>query len=246
MSGPARILKKSKSKLTVCALVAGAVLLTAGPVSARDAAVSALQSAERSCAAGNGAQCLNLGDLRRDGRGYPRDYKEAAFWYAHGCAAGNAASCANLGFFHQAGLGVKISLPSSVAYLKKACTLRDAPACAALGRLAAKGQGLELDEDYALYLYKRACRLGHLGGCTGVAGHYLDNDPGRSAEAVALLDKVCLSGHGDACNLLGSWYERQGLSDAAQLGELYAKACRLRSLQGCVNQARLGRNTPDR
>ncbi len=66
-----------------------------------------IQLLEKSCADGNGNDCLHLGFLYEKGQGVEQNYIKAKEYYEKACALENADSCFNLGLLYGNGQGVK-------------------------------------------------------------------------------------------------------------------------------------------
>jgi uncharacterized protein len=121
---------------------------------------------QRSCAAGNGSHCVELGGRHASGDGTAREYATAARYYVAGCEAGNAAGCHAAGQAYLVGAGVPRDLARATTLLTKAYDGRDPHGCFKLGSLLAGGAfGPPTDPPRGLLAVAKACELGHAGGC---------------------------------------------------------------------------------
>ncbi len=103
---------------------------------------------------GDTQAALSLGMRYRDGRGVPRDYKEALKWYRRCADAGDAAGMDNVGFMYLRGWGVPGDFDIAAAYFKAGAGKGDAQALFNLGNCYFSGQGVEQDYSRAIDAWK--------------------------------------------------------------------------------------------
>ncbi|MGZ8942198.1 MAG: tetratricopeptide repeat protein, partial [Methylobacter sp.] len=80
----------------------------------------------------------NLGVMYANGRGVPKDEREAVAWYRKAAEQGDAAAQYNLGWMYDHGQGVAKDEREAVAWYRKAAEQGDEDAKTRLNRLNAK------------------------------------------------------------------------------------------------------------
>jgi TPR repeat protein len=158
------------------------------------------EAQERACKAGDGATCRALGSRFADGPWRERDYFRALDLLARGCE------------------------------------LRDAQSCVRQALMLARKQGRAVAAPAEIdALYEKACGAGDVHGCYLTGLKYLPpSDPSRDkgtkdlARALAIFDRACDAGDGEACGQLAGMYGRGDFGvakDAARAAEHYRRAC---------------------
>lgn len=103
---------------------------------------------DASCADGNLADCVALGDLYLDGHdGLSKDGSRAVALYQKACDAGEALGCNNLGKIYAQGRGVAQDESRAVALYEGACDAGAAPGCNNLREMYEQGRGVAKDES---------------------------------------------------------------------------------------------------
>jgi TPR repeat protein len=100
-----------------------------------------------------------LAGLLRDGRGGPKDHKEAFRLYSQAAGNGDAQAMGSVGEMHEAGQGVaKKDEKAAAAWYLKASDAGWTPALLSLGRLHAEGRGTQKNEAEARALFHKAAK----------------------------------------------------------------------------------------
>jgi TPR repeat protein len=122
--------------------------------------------AERTCLAGQGDACLQVGLLFFSGRdAYPRDRTRAMKAFERGCDLGDSRACRHLGRSLFLAEGVAQDVERAATVLARACHSGDGPGCSTLGSLTERGQGVARDVAKARALYHDGCTAGDVSGC---------------------------------------------------------------------------------
>jgi TPR repeat protein len=95
-----------------------------------------------------------LGYRNAQGRGVPKDYAAAAYWFDQGARRDDPISMTAIGFLYAAGRGVEQNWPAAIRWWQRAET-RAPLASRYLGDAYACGMGVDEDRERALAAYKR-------------------------------------------------------------------------------------------
>jgi hypothetical protein len=158
------------------------------------------------CEKNDVAACEIESELRRWGRGVPRD--EAAASRLRGrstalleeaCGRGVGAACARAGTAHQNALGIPKNHERARELFERGCTLKHAESCRSGGMAFERGTGH--DSKRAAALYASGCDLGDAPSCrklrSFVDGGALDAE--AQDKATAALETACKKRVEDAC-----------------------------------------------
>ena len=112
---------------------------------------------------------FNLGVIHANGRGVPRNDKEAVGWYRKAAAQGHAQAQFNLGAMYANGprfvclyrCGVARDDTEAVAWYRKAAAQGNADGQFGLGWMYAAGRGVARDDTEAVVWYRKAAAQGH-------------------------------------------------------------------------------------
>lgn len=184
----------------------------------------AIEYYKKGCALGQSYQCEMIGSMYDDGKGVPKNPKEALYWYKTACYTEDYPS---LGCYYAArmyvkGEGVEQDYFPAVDMFKKACDENHYEACNELAILYDIGKGARQDYKKANELYLKAC-----------------NGPKEKTELNSILrSKV-------ACYNLGIQHENgNGTKKSIELAlKYYGMACDMKNQTGCDDYARLKRNS---
>ncbi len=194
---------------------------------------------ERSCLAGQGDSCFQVGVLFYYGRdGYPHDRPKAVQAFGRGCDLSEARFCNNLGDALTYGEGVGRDVEAASAAFLKACRLGEALGCANFGYMAERGEGVPRDVARARALYRQSCAAGEIYGCLHAemmaaqdAG--VSRDPDR---ALAQWTGACDRRDARACAFVGVIYDDgpDGMTrDEAKSQKAMSRACDLGETRAC-------------
>ena len=120
-----------------------------------------VQECIRKAKAGDASAQNSLGWALEEGRGIPKNARQAMEWYRKAAAQGHAVAQFNLGMMLAKGLGVAKDERQAVEWLSKAALQRHAEAQYCLGVSFAKGLGVAKDERQAAEWYRKAAAQGH-------------------------------------------------------------------------------------
>lgn len=190
----------------------------------------------RACDHGDARGCVNVGVAYEYGRSVPKDLDLAVSYARRACAGGQAMGCANLGTYYerQKAPSLKADPEHAKELYAQACHARSAGGCTNLASLYYRGVGVRQDRGEAARLRRDACSMDTsdkaLAACQELAAQTLAGDgvakdvPG----ALALYERACLTGRGNACWVLANLH-RDGAevpkSDTAA-NALLEEACR--------------------
>jgi TPR repeat protein len=111
----------------------------------------------RKAADGNHALAqYNLGFLYENGRGVPRDDRQAVVWLRKSADQGVATAQLNLGLMYKDGRGVPKDEREAIVWLRKAADQRDAKAQYNLGVMYANGQGVPQSYEEGVVWFRKA------------------------------------------------------------------------------------------
>ena len=110
---------------------------------------------------GDTAAQFEMGRVYQQGSGVPKDYAQAADWYAKAAAAGHAAAEDRLGELYEFGLGVEKDVSKAVALYRKAAEAGDPVGQLDLGTAYMKGSGVPQDYSQALAWYMKSAAQGN-------------------------------------------------------------------------------------
>lgn len=186
--------------------------------------IKGMELLNRSCDANYGKACSYIGINYQFARPNELDKMEA--YYLKACNAGDAEQCGNLGYLYSRGLYVTKDEAKGIDYSKKGCDGGYAQACINLAGMYQPSKG----EDYRdviekrIQLLSKACDAGDVSGCMG-----LGQSKDGFFKASKLYTQSCENGNPEACNALGTLYERgRGITkDNIKAEEMYVKSCEL-------------------
>ncbi len=103
----------------------------------------------------------NLGWMYVKGKGVPKNYKQAAYWWTKAAEQGVAMAQYNLGQMYRRGKGVPRDYKQAVYWYTKAAEQGDALAQFNLGLMYYKGEGVAKDDVRAYVWWAFAASQGH-------------------------------------------------------------------------------------
>ena len=110
---------------------------------------------------GDPAAQYELGAVYQQGRDVPKDYAQAAEWYAKAAAAGHAAATARLGELYEYGAGVERDVSKAVELYRKAADAGDPVGQLDLGTAYVSGSGVPQDYTQAMAWYQKSAAQGN-------------------------------------------------------------------------------------
>jgi hypothetical protein len=113
--------------------------------------------------AGNAAAEFQVGFAFANGKGVPRDFKEAARWYRKSAEQGNADAQSLLGVLYRNGHGVPQDYAEAALWSRRAALQGNAFAQLTLGLDYYQGKGVPQDFTQAALWYRRAAMQGNAG-----------------------------------------------------------------------------------
>jgi hypothetical protein len=161
------------------------------------------------CEKNDSAACLIESELRRWGRGVPRDDAAAARLRGRAtalldedCGRGKGAACRQAALAHRLGHGTTKSEERARELFERGCELKDPESCSSAGGSYLKGTGgMPADPKKASTLFVTACGLGQVYACTQLrvlaTKEGLDADAQKGAADAA--DAACKRGIEAAC-----------------------------------------------
>jgi TPR repeat protein len=196
---------------------------------------------ERACTADQGAGCLYLALLSREGRlAGPRDEARELRLLELGCSVGNGGACGQAAVTH---LFARKDGGAFWERIHAGCRLDDGLSC---HYLAVTLMETEKEPETVTPLFEKACDLGYVAGCSAAAENYRDGrlvvrDPVR---AFQLFQRACDGSRGQACDDLASMVGSglgTGSSDPTGAKRLYQRAaslyrpsCERNDMEDCV------------
>jgi len=187
------------------------------------------------------AGCYALGRATFAGNGVQRDRPRALALFDRSCKGGFDQGCVRFARMLRAGDAIAIDEKRAATIEEKACDDGDMDGCADVGDDHAQGWGLVRDADAATRDWKRACEGGFGYGCWSLAQAMTGGSESDVEDQIALYDKGCKLGSGEACDSLGvlasvsrNYFYDADLQEAARY---YDWACALEEPTGCYNLA---------
>ena len=185
---------------------------------------------EKSCNAGNAADCLELGTRIHDGIGVRRDPARAADLFRKACKAKNQDACADDAWALALGEGQAPKVRTAIPRLERMCKKGQARACGALGDLFMRGMGGPQDALRGEKLLEDACNKRDARACSNLAAvAYRAGDAERAEQLAEEAD--------DLGNPLGYAYlgDLCARTDDTVRAIVYFKhACEAGLAQGCT------------
>jgi uncharacterized protein len=192
---------------------------------------------EKSCEAGNGGACVNLGSMYEHGNGVEKSTDTAIRIQRKGCQLGEGMGCKNLAYL--------LGEPCRGLLQERGCQLGDDGSCARLAESARKSS--PPDQVSSVQYDIRGCKLGSGASCQNVGIAYdlrKGVDEQNLALAATYYGRACDLGFGGGCLGLGVLIERgaAGSHELADALALYRKSCDLKLEQGCQQLTRASLN----
>jgi hypothetical protein len=101
-----------------------------------------------------------LGSMYADGKGAPKDDRQAMAWYAKAAAAGNPVGMDALGQMYRNGQGVPRNYPEAIRWFNQAAAAGNSAAMYHLGDMYENGRGVDRSLSQALNYYRQAAAGG--------------------------------------------------------------------------------------
>ena len=172
---------------------------------------AAADAAQRACDAGDSAACSALGWAYQKGEGKPQNRPVAELLYRDACNAGVGEGCLRLGQLLMT-LGMDFPADEVTLALERGCRLGALEAC---NEQAERLLGRRDDRAAVAAgeaLLRETCERRDISACGLVAER--ERNAAEQAERLALADRQCRSGDGDACHeaarLSLDWEDRPG------------------------------------
>ena len=109
---------------------------------------------------GNVSAQNNLGDMYKNGKGVPKDYKEAVKWFKLAAKKGNVSAQNNLGVMYKKGKGVPKDYKEAVKWFKLASKERHAKSQYDLGIMYRDGLGVIQYDKESIWWIKKSAEKG--------------------------------------------------------------------------------------
>ncbi len=164
---------------------------------------AAANAAETACAARDAAGCGALGKAYFHGEGKPQNRPVAEIYLRRACDAADPEGCLWLGT-----LFVSVGKPEpaemGIAALERGCRLGSLEACnSAADAIENRTPARPDDQAVATRLRRDACAKGGASACNALGMALVgSDDPAQRDEGMALLERQCRSGNGEACSLV--------------------------------------------
>ena len=198
----------------------------------------ALPLLERACTLGLPRGCANFGVELLRGPRHDQELDHALELLGGACEHADGYACAELGDTLYAGrerIG-QAALGKAHGAYEKACRLEYVEACVSDGWLQRDGEGAAQSSARALELFRFACDKQTYSGCAAL-GFALLTDAKNKAEfeeGVRWLNTACEHEQPLGCFMLGNLARHSNAPDALKrAGELFNRACKLGSAEGC-------------
>jgi len=153
---------------------------------------------------------VNLGLMYQEGKAFPRDDKQAVFWYQKAADQGDRQAQYNLGVMYEKGRGVSKDDQQAVSWYQKAAEQGLAHAQHNLGNMYFYGNGVPQDDQQAVSWYQKAADQG-----LAQARYFLglmyekgNGVPQNDQQAVSWYQKAADQGIAEAQYNLGLMYEK--------------------------------------
>ena len=175
-------LKKIRTSLLVCVLVAAARASFAGPLEDgldafdADDYATAMRLLRPFAAQGDGGAQFRVGWMYDEGKGVPLDDTEAVKWYRLAAAQGDKGAQNNLGGMYSDGEGVKQDYAEAAKWYRLAADQGDARAQFQLGRLYDEGHGVPVNDAEAVKWYRLAGAQGNRAAQHNLGMMYSDGE----------------------------------------------------------------------
>jgi TPR repeat protein len=208
------------------------------------AAIPSVNQLQKSCKAGKGDACNELGNRYRLALSVKPSEPKAADAYKAACAAKDPAGCANDAFAKVLGLGQKKDVEGGVARLRAQCDAKVPQACGHLGFLTNEGIGVPQDHVAGEAQMEAACKAGDVESCANMAN--VNIEAGNVPRAEQFARAACDNGDAQGCATLADLY--LGQHELVQAASRFSQSCDLGATRGCRGQALLlleaGTNKP--
>lgn len=161
-----------------------------------------------------------LGNMYEQGRGVPKDERQAAGWYRKSAEQGDYSAQLLLGRMYEEGRGVSKDERQAVGWYQKSAAQGSGLAMYDLGRMYFGGLGVVKDNQQAVFWYKKAADQGHPEGQLQLCASYIAGLglPKNERLAVAWCRKAAEQAVIKAQLLLGLLYANgQGVTKDEQL-----------------------------
>ncbi|KAG0042620.1 hypothetical protein BGZ89_006809 [Linnemannia elongata] len=169
-----------------------------------------------------------LGDKYRDGKGVPRDYQAAMYWYLKAVEQGDGAGQQRVGDLYAKGLGVSQKYSIAMDWYLKAAEQGHAESQYRIGLLYRHGQGVPQNYKQALEWHLKAANQGHADSQYYI-GFLYDNGQSVPQDYVPAMEwylKAANQGHARSQYNIGCLYDNgRGVpQDYAHAMKWYLKA----------------------
>jgi TPR repeat protein len=197
------------------------------------AAIAPATTLQKSCKAGKGDACDELGNRYRLSLGVKPSETKAADFYRLACKAKSAEGCADDVFAQTIGLGQPKTGGAGIAKLEAMCKDKNMRACGRLGHLIHEAMPPNGDRERGEKLMTDACKGGDLESCLNLSIIYWqlgDKDASQKYGKAA-----CDNDFAEGCANQGDYAILQ--RDLVTAATLFQHACDLGSTRGCRDQA---------
>jgi len=186
--------------------------------------------------AGNAQAMLDLGLDYYDGKGVPKDDKQALLWSRQAAEAGSPLGMARVGWMYDQGYGAEKDYKQAFSWYRKAAEAGNAPGMTGLGWMYKEGLGVAQDYKQAVYWSRRAAEAGDVQGMINLGLMY-QNGWGvtkDNRQALSWIRKGAEAGSANAMNSLGFMYHNAlGVEkDDQQAFNWYRKAAEAGDAEG--------------
>lgn len=154
---------RSASSLLSHLLIVGITLACAGARAAL-AAEPDIPKIEADAERGATAKQIELGAAYLEGRGVPRDFAKAAYWYERAANSGQPAAQLEIGYLYQAGIGVERDPARATRWFERAAANGVPTAKVNLGVAYVFGLGVRKDPAFGAELFREAAGKGEGSG----------------------------------------------------------------------------------
>jgi uncharacterized protein len=196
------------------------------------AAIPTAGQLEKSCSAGKGAACDELGNRYRLSLGVKPSETKAADAYKAACRHKDPDGCADDAFAKAIGLG-QARDPAAAGKLETQCKAGVARACGRLGHLLVEGISVTENRERGETLMTDACKAGDLESCTNMS--IISWQIGDFPRSEKFGHAACDNGDAEGCATIADFYLTR--RDLVQAAVNFTQACDLGSTRGCRGQA---------